>query len=91
MKKVSLLLLLLLLISAYAGAQNQYQEVVYLKDGSTVRRYDHRTSAQRFAQNKNGRRQYLRLPHDGGGENYERTLPHAATRRLTAVFGQPRV
>lgn len=37
MKKVSLLLLLLLLISAYAGAQNQYQEVVYLKDGSTVR------------------------------------------------------
>ena len=37
MKKVSLLLLLLLLISAYAGAQNRYQEVVYLKDGSIVR------------------------------------------------------
>lgn len=37
MKKVSLLLLLLLLVSAYAGAQNRYQEVVYLKDGSIVR------------------------------------------------------
>lgn len=37
MKKVSLLLLLLLLISAYAGAQNRYQEVVYLKNGSIIR------------------------------------------------------
>lgn len=37
MKRTTLFLLLLLLVGTYAGAQNRFHEVVYLKNGSIIR------------------------------------------------------